>query len=235
MNTIKVSGVEVQIDRKDIKNLHVGVYPPDGRVRVATPLHVDDTAVRLAVISRLSWVKRQIKSFGNQPRQTEREMVTGESHYFLGKRYLLQVVMGKSKHSVTLNHNSLQLEVRSGTSTANLQKLLDSWYRQQLTLELNRLIPLWASKIEVEPNQWRIRKMVTKWGSCSMAQRNLLFNLELAKAPIESIEYIVLHELVHLKERLHNDRFTGMLDRYMPDWRERKKRLANTPLLMPSF
>jgi predicted metal-dependent hydrolase len=127
-SVINVSNIEIQIDRKNIKNLHVGVYPPYGRVRVATPLHIDDEAVRLAIISRLSWIKKQKKSFEEQPRQSKREMVSGESHYFLGKRYLLHVIHGNSKHKIIENYSKLELYVRKNTSVENKQKVLDEWY-----------------------------------------------------------------------------------------------------------
>lgn len=224
MNTINsssicVGGVDVHIDRKDIKNLHIGVYPPYGRVRVAAPTKIDNDAVRLAVISRLSWIKKQVRHFQEQPRQTDREMVSGESHYFLGKRYLLEVVYGAVKHEVVLKHSVIELHVRTGTSTENRLKLINEWYREQLHAIVQELIPKWENRIDVEVNSWSIKKMRTKWGSCNVDKKNILLNLNLAKAPVECIEYIVVHEMVHLLERHHNDNFKAYMDRLLPEWK----------------
>ncbi len=219
-STITVSDINVSIDRKDIKNLHVGVYPPNGRVRVAAPVHIDNEAVRLAVISKLSWIKKQVRHFQEQPRQTKREMVSGESHYFLGKRYLLEVVYGAKKHQVVLNHSTLEIHVKMGTNTQNRQKLLNEWYRGQLHTVTQAFISKWEDRIGIELNSWSIKKMRTKWGSCNIEKRNILINLNLAKAPVECIEYIVVHEMVHLLERHHNDNFKSHMDRYLPEWKQ---------------
>ena len=219
-SSISVSNLEVQIDRKDIKNLHIGVYPPYGKVRVAAPLKIDNEAVRLAVISRLAWIRKQVHHFKEQPRQSKREMVSGESHYFLGKRYLLEVIYGGSKHKVVCEHATLKLYVREGTSVDNRYKLLKTWYRVELQKTIKAFVSKWEEKIGVDVNTWQIKKMRTKWGSCNNDKKNILFNLDLAKVPKECIEYIVVHELVHLLERHHNDNFKAHLDTYFPTWRE---------------
>jgi len=219
-SSISVGGVDVQIDRKEIKNLHIGVYPPHGRVRVATPVKIDDEAVRLAVVSKLSWIKKQVRHFQEQPRQTKREMVSGESHYFLGKRYLLDVIYGSAKHQVVLKHSHLELHVRANTSVENREKLLSEWYREQLHNVVQGFIPKWEQKIDVTVDSWKIKKMRTKWGSCITDKKRVLFNLNLVKTPVECIEYIVVHELVHLLERHHNDNFKTYMDRYIPDWKQ---------------
>lgn len=218
-SSISVGGVDVQIDRKEIKNLHIGVYPPHGRVRVATPSKIDDEAVRLAVVSKLSWIKRQVRHFQEQPRQTKRKMVSGESHYFLGKRYLLDVVYGNAKHLVVLKHSYLELHVRKRTSVENRHKLLNEWYREQLHTIVQELIPKWEQRIGIELNSWKLKKMRTKWGSCNVDNKNILLNLNLAKAPVECIEYIVVHEMVHLLERHHNDNFKVHMDKLLPEWK----------------
>ena len=230
MSTININNVQVIINRKDIKNLHIGVYPPHGKVRVATPLHVDDEAVRLAVISRFAWIKRQIKSFQGQPRQTRREMVTGESHFYMGKRYLLNIEATSSKHSVLLGHDTITLSVRKNTTRDNRIKLLEAWYREQLRNVIAPLIEKWSVTIGVQLPLWSIRKMNTKWGSCNTTTGKLLFNLELVKAPMEAIEYVVVHELCHLKERLHTTQFEALMNRYIPDWRQKKALLKAIPL-----
>ena len=224
-SVINVSNIEIQIDRKDIKNLHVGVYPPYGRVRVATPLHIDDEAVRLAIISRLSWIKKQKRNFEEQPRHSKREMVSGESHYFLGKRYLLDVIYGNAKHEIVKNHSKLELHVRVNTSVENRQIVLNEWYREELKKEVSKLIIKCEKLIGVKVDKWEIKKMKTKWGSCNIESKKILLNLELAKKPIECIEYIIVHELVHLLERHHNGNFKMLMDKFMPSWREKRDML----------
>ena len=217
-SSISISGIDVQIDRKEIKNLHIGVYPPNGRVRVATPVKIDDEAVRLAVVSKLSWIKKQVRHFQEQPRQTKREMVSGESHYFLGKRYLLDVIYGSAKHQVILKHSVIEIHVRTGTSVDNRLKLLNEWYREQLYTLVQELIPKWEQKIDVTIDSCKIKKMRTKWGSCNIDKKSILLNLNLAKVPVECIEYIIVHEMVHLLERHHNDNFKTHMKRFIPEW-----------------
>lgn len=229
-SSISVSNLEVQIDRKDIKNLHIGVYPPYGKVRVATPLKIDNEAVRLAVISRLAWIKKQVRHFKEQPRQSKREMVSGESHYFLGKRYLLEVIYGGSKHKVICEHSTIKLFIREATSVDNRYKLLNEWYREELHQILKELIPKWEEKIHVTVNRWHIKKMRTKWGSCNIEKQSILLNLNLAKVSQECIEYIVVHELIHLLEKHHNDNFKFYLNKFLPKWEEYKKTLNQTVL-----
>lgn len=224
-SNITVSGLEIAIERKDIKNLHIGVYPPNGKVRVATPLKLNDEAVRLAVISRLSWIKKQQQSFLNQPRQTKREMVSGESHYLFGKRYLLDVKYENIKYKIVKKHAKLQLFVKENTTRENRLKVLEKYYRDNLNIELNKLINKWLNIIDIGINSWKIQKMKTKWGSCNIESKRLLFNLELAKVPLDCIEYIVVHEILHLKERHHNDNFKTLMDKYISDWQNRKENL----------
>lgn len=221
-SSICVSNIDVQIDRKEIKNLHIGVYPPEGRVRVATPLHIDDEAVRLAVVSRLAWIRRQIKKFQEQPRQSKREMVSGESHYFMGKRYLLNICYGATKHQVIINHSTLELHVRANTSVANRQLLLNEWYREQLKGQVSMLIEKYEKKMNLHINNWEIKKMKTKWGSCTPTTKRILINLELAKKPVECIEYIVVHEMIHLLERKHSATFKVYLDEFLPQWEKHR-------------
>lgn len=226
-----VSGIAVQVVRKPIKNLHLSVCPPDGRVRVAVPLHMTDDNVRLAVISRLSWIKKQQASFQAQPRQSEREMVTGESHYVFGKRYRLEVIERRGCHEVAIKNNStLQLFVNPGTSTQNRALVLNEWYRDQLKAQIPDLLNHWQSAIGRQATDWGIKKMKTKWGSCNIAQRRIWLNLELAKKPIECLEYVVVHELVHLLERHHNDRFKAYMDKYLPQWQRCRDILKREPL-----
>ena len=226
-----VSGITVQVVRKPIKNLHLSVCPPDGRVRVAVPLHITDDNVRLVVISRLSWIKKHQASFQAQPRQSEREMVTGESHYVFGKRYRLEVIERRGCHQVAIKNNStLQLFVNPGTSTQNRALVLNEWYRDQLKAQIPDLLNHWQSAIGQQPADWGIKKMKTRWGSCNIAQRRIWLNLELAKKPIECLEYVLVHELVHFLERHHNDRFKAYMDKYLPQWQQCRDILKRFPL-----
>jgi predicted metal-dependent hydrolase len=228
---ISVSGIAVEVVRKDIKNLHLGVYPPMGRVRVAAPLVVNDEAVRLAVIDKLGWIKRQRAQFAKQPRQSEREMVNGESHYFLGRRYRLRVHEVDAPARVALRGvASMDLFVRPGSSVERREAVLHEWHRASLRSVITDLLAHWQPKLGVQAAHWGIKKMKTKWGSCNVSARRIWLNLELAKKPVQCLEYIVVHELVHLLERNHTERFTALMDRYLPDWRMRREVLNSSPL-----
>lgn len=226
-----VSGIKVEVVRKDIKNLHLGVYPPNGRVRVAAPLVVSDEAVRLAVIDKLGWIRRQKAKFAEQPRQSQREMVNGESHFFLGQRYRLRVHEQDAPARVAIRGvASLDLFVRPGTSAEQREAILLRWHREQLKALIPPLLEKWQPILGVQVADWGVRKMKTKWGSCNPASRRLWFNLELAKKPMLCLEYIVVHELVHLLERHHNDRFAGLIEAHVPQWRQYREMLKKAPL-----
>lgn len=228
---IKVSGIEVQIVRKAIKNLHLAVYPPDGQVRVAAPVHVNDENVRLAVIDRLAWIKRQQQDFRNQPRQSERRYVSGECHYFLGKRCRLEVIERTGKAEIQLlKSGRLKMFVRPDASTQVKEKLLNDWYRRELKQRVPELLERWQPIVGKEAAAWGIKKMKTKWGSCNIERRRIWLNLELAKKPPECLEYILVHELVHLHERHHNERFRQLMDAFLPDWCSRATTLNSSPL-----
>lgn len=228
---ITVAGIKVEVVRKDIKNLHLGVYPPNGRVRVAAPLVVSDEAVRLAVIDKLGWIKRQRAKFAEQPRQSQREMVNGESHYFLGKRYRLRVHEQDAPARVAIRGiASLDLFVRPGSSAEQREAVLLRWHREQLKALIPPLLEKWQPFLGVQVADWGIKKMKTKWGSCNIAARRIWLNLELAKKPIQCLEYIVVHELVHLLERHHNERFAALLEAHVPQWRQYRQMLSQAPL-----
>ena len=231
MHQITVSDLVVDVVRKDIKNLHLAVYPPDGRVRVAAPLRVDDEAVRLAVISRLAWIKRQQAGFKGQERQSAREYVTGESHYFQGSRYLLNVIYhGGPPKVVVRNQTKLDLFVRTGSDTAQRERALLRWYRQQLKQAILPLIAKWQTIVGVEVADWGVKQMKTMWGTCTIEARRVWLNLELVKKPAHCLEYIIVHEMVHLLERHHSERFTAKMDEFMPQWRLYREELNRAPL-----
>ncbi len=228
---INVGSIKVEVVRKDIKNLHLGVYPPHGRVRVAAPLVVSDEAVRLAVIDKLGWIKRQKARFADQPRQSQREMVNGESHYFLGRRYRLRVHEHNAPPKVAIRGiASLDLFMRSGTSIEQREAILLRWHREQLKALIPPLLEKGQPILGVQVADWGIKKMKTKWGSCNAAARRVWFNLELAKKPVQCLEYIVVHELVHLLERHHNERFTALMEAHIPQWRQYRDMLNRMPL-----
>ena len=228
---ITVSGIKVEVVRRDIKNLHLGVYPPHGWVRVAAPLVINDEAVRLAVIDKLGWIKRQRAKFAEQPRQSPREMVNGESHYFMGKRYRLRVHAQVGPARVAIRGiASLDLFVRPGTSPEQREAVLLHWHRDQLKSLIPPLLEKWQPVLGVQAAAWGIKKMKTKWGSCNIAARRIWLNLELAKKPFHCIEYIVVHELVHLLERSHNAVFIAYMYNYLPEWKQLKTELNKLPV-----
>ena len=228
---INVAGETVRIVRKKIKNLHLGVYPPTGRVRVAAPLNVSNHAVRLAVITRLGWIKRQRAKFAGQPRQTEREMVSGETHYYLGRSCRLRVVEGDGPRRVVLrNPTTLELHVDHNTKPPERTQVLHRWYRERLRELVRPLVVKWEGRLGVRAAEFRIKTMKTMWGSCTRGQRRIWLNLELAKKPVQCIEYIIVHELAHFIERNHNAAFVALLDCHLPRWRHYRRTLEAAPL-----
>ena len=221
----------VDVVRKDIKNLHLAVYPPSGRVRVAAPLRVNDEAVRLAVISRLPWIKRQKSKLKHQVRQSEREYVTGESHYFQGRRYRLNVVTQSGKSLVAIrNKSTIELFVNEFCDKAHRERVMLQWYRQQLNEQIPTFITHWERLMGVRVADWRLRKMKTKWGTCNIDAQRIWLNVELAKKSSQCLEYIIVHEMTHLLERHHNDRFIKLMDEFMPQWRLYREELNHSPL-----
>lgn len=227
---LTVRGINVDIVYKDIKNLHIGVYPPMGRVRVAAPARLDEEQIRLAVIQRLPWIKRQRQQLQDAARQSPREMVTGESHYVWGTRHRLKVIQRPGRAHVEVDGDRLLMYVPEGTDTDARVKLLQDWQRQQLRLALAPVIAKWEPNIERKVLRWSIRRMKTKWGSCNRQTGHIWFNLELAKKHPLCLEYIVVHEMTHLLERHHGEHYTKLMDGFLPDWRRRRDELNNAPL-----
>lgn len=235
MNTeshqIVVGGLRVQVVRKRIKNLHLGVYPPNGRVRVAAPVAVSDSAVRLAVVRNLGWIKRQRARFDAQSRESKREMLAGESHFLFGRRYRLRLVPDRGARKVVLRSRSLiELHVSATVDAAQRNRILQRWYREQLKSVIPAFLEKWQTKVGVRASGWGIRRMKTRWGTCNPDTGRILFNLELAKKPVQCLEYLVVHELTHLLERHHTDRFAALMDRHLPQWRLLHAELNAAPL-----
>ena len=221
----------VEVVRKAIKNMHLAVYPPHGRVRMAVPLAISDETVRLAIVSRLGWIKRKQAKFHEQARQSQREAVSGETHFFLGQRYRLRLHEGPGVGRVSLRGKTIMdLFVRPGTTVEEREQIVHRWYRDQLKAMLPPLLEKWEKKLGVRVDAWGIKKMKTRWGSCNPAAHRVWFNLELAKKPDRCLEYLVVHELVHLLERHHNDRFKAILDKHLPHWRSIREELNRAPL-----
>lgn len=229
---IEVGGIAVDVVRKEIKHLHVGVYPPEGRVRVAAPLRLDDEAVRLAVVSRLGWIRRKQGGFEQQDRQSQRELVTGESHYYQGRRYLLDVVECAGPPKVNLlNNTTMRLQVRPGADRDGRDAILQRWYRRKLREQIPNLVAKWEPRVGKTVAEVRIKRMKTRWGSCNGEARRVWLNLELAKKPVVCLEYILVHELVHLLERHHTERFRELMDALMPSWQIYRDELNRVPLV----
>jgi predicted metal-dependent hydrolase len=227
---LTIRGIGIDVVRKDIKNLHIGVYPPAGRVRVAAPTRLNDDQVRLAVIQRLSWIKTQQHQLRSAERQSEREMVSGESHYVWGRRLRLKVVERPGRAHVELDGGRLLIYVPQGSSTELRRELLDRWYREQLHSVMPSLVERWAQIIDVPEPEWRVRRMKTKWGSYSAHAHRIWLNAELAKKHPDCLEYIVVHELAHFLERTHGSNFVDLMDNVMPNWRRTSAQLNYSPL-----
>jgi hypothetical protein len=226
-----VRGVRVSVVRKEIKNLHLGVYPPDGHVRIAVPLAVSDAAVRAAIAGKLPWIRRRQASFERQARESRREMVNGESHWYLGRRYRLRVTEVPGRPGVRLvNRSTIELRCRPGSETRERAAVLECWYRDRLRELAGPMLDTWAPVVGVEVADWRIKRMKTKWGSCNARDHRVWLNLDLVKKPSPCVEYIVVHELAHLVERGHNRRFQSLLDEHLPRWRFLRAELGVLPL-----
>ena len=227
---LTVAGIDVDVVYKDIKNLHIGVYPPMGRVRVAAPHQLDDEQVRLAVVHRLSWIKRHQLQLMSAQRQSIREMLTGESHYVWGSRYRLKVIERPGRTHVETDGERLLMYVPEGSNPEHRRVVLDQWYRAQLRQAIPGVLERWESRIGYTVPKWSIRRMKTKWGSCNRETGHIWFNVELAKKHPDCLEYLAVHEMTHLLERGHGERFTKLMNKFMPDWQSRRDRLNQAPL-----
>ncbi len=217
---ITISDISVEVIRKNIRSLRLAVYPPEARVRLSVPRNASEEDVRLMLATRLSWIKQKQAIIEQLPRQPELEYVSGESHYYQGNQYRLNVVVRQGKHELAVNNNSeMVLYVRPGTSKANRALVFDHWYRRQLQLVIPTLLEKWQPIIKRQVLDWRVKKMKTKWGSCNITDKRVWLSLELAKKPVGCLEYVLVHEMVHFHERCHNANFRGLMDKYLPNWR----------------
>jgi predicted metal-dependent hydrolase len=220
----------VDVVLKDIKNVHLSVYPPTGRVRISAPSRMSLENIRLFAISKLDWIKQQQQKVVEQERETPREYIERESHYVWGTRYLLTVAEGAQGASVELNHRRMLLRIRPGTDENKRQTILEEWYRAQLKTVVPSLIAKWEPLMGVKVERFFVRRMKTKWGSCTPVKRSIRLNTDLAKKPRECLEFIVVHEMLHLLEPTHNARFVALMDRFMPRWQLCREVLNRLPV-----
>ncbi|HOU96886.1 MAG TPA: SprT family zinc-dependent metalloprotease [Bacteroidales bacterium] len=228
---LQIGSVKALVVRKPIKNVHLSVLPPNGWVRVTAPINMKDDAIRTLLSLRLPWIKKQQAKFAGQERQTKRDYSSGESHYFLGKRYRLEVVYKDEAPKVFLKGKTkIVLQVRPESPVDKRREILMNWYRQELRIIVNYLIAKWQKKMGVTLQFWGIKQMKTRWGTCNHKRARILINLELAKKPIACIEYVVVHELLHLVEKKHNDKFVALMTKYLPKWKSIKEELNSSIL-----
>jgi len=227
---LSLGTISVDVVFKDIKNVHLSVYPPSGRVRISAPRRMKLDTVRLFAISKLDWIKREQTKLQRQDREAPRECIDRESHFLWGRRYLLEVLETDAASHVQLHPSKLLLSVRPQASEDKRRELLAQFYREQIKETAPKVIERWAPHIGIGVDRFYVRRMKTKWGSCNPRSRTIRLNTELAKKPIHCLEYIILHEMVHLIERHHGDRFVSLMDRFMPSWRFYRDELNNHPL-----
>lgn len=225
-----MGNIPVEVMLKDIKNIHLSVYPPEGAVRIAAPRRTKVDTLRVFAISKLAWIKQQQKKLREQARQTPREHVDRETHFVWGKRYQLAVHHAEAAPTITLKHTRMVLQVRPGANAETRQEVVAQWYREKIRAALPALLDTWETRIGVNAGHIFVQKMKTKWGSCNPRSGNIRLNTDLAKKPPQCLEYIVVHELIHLLEPRHNERFTRLMDQYLPDWRQRRVVLNGAPL-----
>jgi predicted metal-dependent hydrolase len=230
IETLQLGNLPVDVVFKDIKNVHLSVHPPTGRVRIAAPHRMNLDRVRLFAVSRLGWIKQQQMKLREQEREPAREYIDRESHYVWGKRYLLEVVEGDQSPSIELRHNTLVLHLRREAGEGKRQEILESWYREEVKNAVPELLAKWEPLLNVHVARIFVRRMRTRWGSCNPETRNIRLNTDLAKKPRECLEYIMVHELLHLLEHTHNARFLALLDHFMPRWQFYRETLNRLPV-----
>ena len=232
---IQLGDLAVDVVRKDIKNVHLSVHPPTGRVTIAAPAHMSLDTIRVFAITKLAWIRRQQSKLLEQERESPREYLDRESHYVWGKRYLLKVSESDQPPSVELKHSRLHLRVRPGTSQAKCQVILEEWYRELVREAALPLLAQWEARLGVKVERLFVRRMKTKWGSCNPLARTIRLNTDLAKKPPLCLEYLVVHELIHLLEPTHNSRFVALMDQFMPKWRSHQQALNRLPVRHESW
>lgn len=228
--TIQIGELTVEVTQKDIKNLHLSVHPPLGRISVAAPRHLSVSAIRAFAIGKLSWIRQEQAKLREQERETPREFLHRESHYVWGRRCLLDVVEQDAAPAVSWSRNRLTLMIRPGTDEIRRGEVLEAWYRAQLREQAKPVMAEWEKRLGVQVQKTFVQRMKTRWGSCNVARRSVRLNTDLAKKPRECLDYVIVHELVHLLEPTHNARFVAMMDQFLPGWPHRRDQLNRLPV-----
>lgn len=225
------NGIDIEIERKPIKNLHLAVYPPDGRVHISVPIDYADECIRMYILQKWVWIEEKRGMLLSYNRLPEREYISGEAHYFKGAKYRLKVNRRPlGAYSVHIEGDYIVVDVHQGTSPNHIRQTLYSWYKEQTLPIFTRLVAKWQEILGVAPSRWEVRQMTSRWGSCSPSKGVVFFNVELAKKSIECMEYVVAHEMTHLIERNHTDRFRRLMDTNLPTWQKIKTRLNEYPI-----
>jgi predicted metal-dependent hydrolase len=230
INTIELGDITINVIQKNIKNIHLSVYPPIGNVRISAPLRMNLDTIRVFAISKLDWIRHQQQKLRSQVRENPRAYIERESHYLWGKPYLLEIDEIDTLPRVELQYHRLLLQVRPGADVAKKRAIMDELYRDQIEAAIPPLIDKWERLMGVDVASFSVRKMKTKWGSCTPTLQTIRFNLELAKKPAECLEYVVVHELAHLLEPSHNQRFIALMDSFLPKWRSYQAELNRIPI-----
>ena len=228
--TIQLGDIAIEVKRKAIKHVHLSVHPPQGRVTLVAPIETRLEVARAYAISKLGWIREQQAKLESQARETPRQFIERESHYLWGRRYLLTVEERDARPGVKLDHKRITLTVRPGNDQAKRAEIMHAWHRRLLHEAIPPLIEKWEVKLRVKVTRYFLQRMKTKWGSCNAKAGNIRLNTELAKKPKDLLEYIIVHEMVHLIEPTHSERFIAILDEYYPTWREAREELNDLPL-----
>lgn len=230
METIQLGDISIEVTLKKVKHVHLSVHPPTGRVTLVAPLATRADVARAYAASRIGWIRAQQLAFATQAREPERECIPRESHYVWGHRYLMAVVYAEAKPGVALDHRRITLQVRPGADAEQRRRVLHAWHKGLLHAVVPALVAKWESRLDVKVEGYFLQRMKTKWGSCNHAEGNIRLNTELVKKPKELLEYVIVHEMLHLVEPTHNERFVGLLDQHFPAWREARLELNALPL-----
>lgn len=227
MTKITIDDIAIEITKKNIKNIRLSVHPPNGEVKVSAPKRMTEEGIRLFVVSKLSWVKKQRSRFENQEKIPEMEYISGESHYYFGERYLLNVIYGSTnKSNVEIrNDEYIDLYIKNGSDKEKREKVMKEWYRKELKAVIPQVIEKWEKIMNLKVNDWGVKQMKTRWGTCNINAKRIWINLDLVKKPHHCLEYIVVHEMAHLIERGHGDKFKAIMDKYYPNWKKMKAEL----------
>lgn len=222
---MKIDGIEMQVERKKIKNMYIRITAPDGAVKITVPKFISDEAIRSFILSRMDWIKQNKEKIAGKPRHERLHYISGENHYLWGIPYKLEVVYSNNKSNVFIEEDKIILQVQKNSTQAQREYIMQEWYRKEIKKEIPRVLERCVSRVGKTPSEWRVKNMKTRWGTCNIQKRRIWLNLQLAKKPLECMEYVITHELVHLYEKNHNAKFRSYMDLFYPNWRNVKKKL----------